>query len=75
MSQEVDLRGIGSDEDCKDIKKVASKVGVQVVCNDEDAEEQENANALHIPDSEGCEDTKKVASRYGVQVVCDDDEK
>jgi hypothetical protein len=75
MSQQVDLRGIGSDEHCEDIKEVASKVGVQVVCNDEDATEQENENALHLPDSEGCADTKEVASRFGVQVVCDDEEK
>lgn len=73
MSQQVDLRGIGSDEHCEDLKEVASKVGVQVVCNDEDAAEQEAENALHLPEGEGCEETKEVASRFGVQVVCDDE--
>lgn len=40
MTQRVDLRDFVEDEYCEDVKEVASKVGVQVVCNDEDSEAQ-----------------------------------
>ncbi len=73
MGQQVDLRGVGQEEHCEDLKEVASKVGVQVVCNDDDAHEHEDEGGLHLPESEECEDSKEVASKFGVQVVCDDE--
>ena len=41
MTQRVDLRDFVEDEYCEDVKEVASKVGVQVVCNDEDSEAED----------------------------------
>lgn len=70
---EVDLRGIGSLEDCENAKRVASKIGTQVVCTDEDADELEHQGAYDLSDSEECENIKRVTSKLGVQVVCDDE--
>ena len=69
----LDLR---ESEHCEDMKEVASKVGVQVVCNDEDEKAYEDALAFHVhaPDDEACENTKEVFSKVGMQVVCDDEE-
>ena len=36
MAQRVDLRDFVEDEYCEDVKEVASKFGVQVVCDDEE---------------------------------------
>ena len=44
MTQRVDLRDFVEDEYCEDVKEVASKVGVQVVCNDEDSEAADDKN-------------------------------
>ena len=45
MTQRVDLRDFVEDEYCEDVKEVASKVGVQVVCNDEDSEAADDKSA------------------------------
>ena len=75
MDKSVDLRGFGTEESCEDVREVASRIGVQVVCNDEEEPEKTpEADAMHLKDDEYCEETKEVASRFGVQVVCDDEE-
>lgn len=71
---DVDLRNIGNEDDCKDMKEVASKVGVQVVCNDEDEKTLHKETGINLSDSPECDNMKEVASKVGVQVVCDDDE-
>lgn len=71
---EVDLRGIGDPDDCENMKEVASKVGTQVICDDDDAKEIERAGAYDFSENEECDNIKTVASKVGVQVVCDDDE-
>lgn len=71
---EVDLRNIGNQEDCENMKKVASRAGVQVVCNDEDEKELAREGALDLSGAQDCENMKTVASKVGLQVVCDDDE-
>lgn len=58
------------EEACEHTKKVASKYGIAVVCDEDDA--QEHQPTLHLPDDEECHNTKKVASKYGVQVICDE---
>lgn len=70
---EVDLRGIGDPEDCENMKEVASKVGTQVICDDEDEKELARAGAYDFSDVEDCENIQTVASKVGVQVVCDDE--
>jgi hypothetical protein len=73
MAQKLDLRGIAEEDKCENAKEVASRVGIQVLCNDEDAMDAENPDdAIHVPDYDGCENTVKVASKLGVQIVCDD---
>ena len=74
MTQRVDLRNFVEDEYCEDVREVASKVGVQVVCNDEDDAKEEQANAIHVQDFDGCDNVVETASKFGVQVVCDDEE-
>lgn len=71
MTQRVDLRDFVEDEYCEDVKEVASKVGVQVVCNDEAADDK---SAIHVQDFDGCDNVVETASKFGVQVVCDDEE-
>ena len=56
-------------EECEHTRGVASKCGIQIVCNEEEANQLE----IHLPESESCENEKKVASKYGVQLVCDED--
>ena len=58
-------------EECEHTRGVASKYVIQVVCNEEEAEE--NQLEIHLPESESCENEKKVASKYGVRLVCDED--
>ncbi len=58
-------------EECEHTRGVASKYGIQIVCNEEEAEE--NQLEIHLPESESCENEKKVTSKYGVQLVCDED--
>ena len=74
MTQRVDLRDFVEDEYCEYVKEVASKVGVQVVCNDEDSEAADDKNAIHVQDFDGCDNVVETASKFGVQVVCDDEE-
>lgn len=71
---EVDLRNVGNKDDCKNMKEVASKVGVQVVCDDEDKKILQNESGIDLSENEECDNIKEVASKIGVQVVCDDDE-
>ena len=66
---EIDARKLGiPEENCEQMKTVASKVGVQVVCSEDDVEEGINLSAI-----ENCENIKKTVSKYGVAVVCDED--
>lgn len=70
----MDLR---ESEHCDDMKEIASKVGIQVVCNDEDEKEYERdlSVEIHAGKDEDCEKHKEVVSaRAGVQIVCDDEE-
>ena len=57
-------------EECEHTREVASKYGIQIVC---DEEEKESQLEIHLPASESWENEKKVASKYGVQLVCDED--
>ena len=68
----MDARFLG-EEQCKEIKKVVSKYGVSVVCNEQDIVEKEKHEAqVVLPASEQCEKMKTVASKVGVTVVCDE---
>jgi hypothetical protein len=71
MAQKVDLRNFVEDEYCQDVKEVATKVGVTVVCDDEDEVEEEG---LHVQNFDGCDNMKETASKFGVSVVCDDED-
>lgn len=71
MVKKIDLRGFSDEEKCENAKEVASKVGIQIICSDED-EQVETNPTLHVPDHDGCENKKELASRFGVQVVCED---
>ena len=66
----MDARFLG-EEQCNQVKKVVSKYGVTVVC-DEKEEEKRNADII-LPASEQCENMKTVASKVGVTVVCDEE--
>ena len=66
----MDGRALGK-EGCENVKEVASKFGVTVVC-DEKEEEKVNADII-MPASEQCENIKTVASKVGVAVVCDEE--
>lgn len=57
-------------KECEPTREVASKYGIQIIC---DEEEKESQLEIHLPASESCENEKKVASKYGVQLVCDED--
>ncbi len=71
MAQRVDLRNFVEDEYCQDVKEVATKVGVTVVCDDDDVEDKEG---LHVHNFDGCDNMQETASKFGVSVVCDDEE-
>ena len=71
---DVDLRHIANDEDCKDIKEVASKIGVQVVCSDEDEKQVQDDASIRLNNTSECYNIRTVASKVGVQVVCDEEE-
>ena len=58
-------------EDCEHAKEVTSKYGIQIVCSEEDAEE--NQMNLHLPADDHCENSKEVASKYGIQIICDEE--
>ena len=66
----MDGRALGK-EGCENVKEVASKFGVTVVCDEKD-EEKVNADII-MPASEQCENIKTVASKVGVAVVCDEE--
>ena len=68
---EINLEGQAN---CEDMKKVVSKFGVQVVCNEEDRKELEKEKAdIVLPGGEDCENMKEVVSKHGVTVVCDEE--
>ncbi len=70
----IDLSKLGGEEkkeECEHTKEVASKFGIQVVCDEEDA--VTGQPLLHVPEGEECENSKKVATKYGVQVICDEE--
>lgn len=58
-----------NDDECKKMKNMVSKYGVQVVCDEEEEPEAD----LTLPAGDGCESVKKVASKLGYQVVCDEE--
>ena len=58
-------------EECEHTKEVASKFGIQVVCNEEEA--AENQLEIHAPEGEECEQSRNVVSKFGVHVVCDEE--
>ena len=63
---EIDARKLGiPEENCEQMKKV----GVQVVCSEDDVEE----NGINLSGTENCENIKETVSKYGVAVVCDED--
>ena len=66
----MDGRVLGK-EGCENVKEVASKFGMTVVC-DEKEEERLNADVI-MPAGEQCENVKEVASKVGVVVVCDEE--
>lgn len=74
MATKIDLRGISDEEKCEDAREVASKVGIQIVCNDEENDLEKMGKVVHVPDYDGCEDARVVASKFNVQVVCDDED-
>lgn len=67
----MDARFLG-EEQCNQVKKVVSKYGVTVVCDEKEKEEKRNADII-LPASEQCENMKTVASKVGVTVVCDEE--
>lgn len=66
---QIDGRGLG-EEQCKESKKVMSKYGVTLVCDEED--EKPKVDAV-MAAGENCENVKVVASKHGLTVVCDED--
>lgn len=70
---EVDLRNVGNEADCENMKEVASRVGVEVVCTDEDTKELRKEHAYDLSNTSDCENMKEIVSKVGVQVVCDED--
>lgn len=66
----MDGRGLGK-ETCENVKKVASKYGFALICDDEENEKQDAD--LVLPAGEPCENAKKVASKIGYTVVCDEE--
>ena len=66
----MDGRALGK-EGCENVKEVASKFGVTVVC-DEKEEEKVNADII-MAAGEQCENIKTGASKVGVAVVCDEE--
>ena len=67
---EIDARKLGiPEENCEQMKTVASKVGVQVVCSEDDVEE----TGINLSAAENCENIKETVSKYGVAVVCDEE--
>ncbi len=53
------------DDGCQNAKRVASKYGYTIVCDEDRVEE-----AIEV--AEGCQNAKEVASKYGFTVVCDE---
>ena len=65
------LAGEGKLEECEHTREVASKFGIQVVCDE--AEAEAGHPQLHVSEGEDCENSKNVATKYGVQVICDEE--
>lgn len=57
-------------DDCENVKRVVSKYGYQIVCDEEEEKKQE-ADII-LPSGEECDSIVKVASKVGVSVVCDE---
>ena len=66
----MDGRALGK-EGCENVKEVASKFGMAVICDEKD-EEKLNADVI-LPAGEQCDNMKEVASKVGVVVVCDEE--
>lgn len=65
----MDARFLG-EEQCNNVKKVASKYGVTVIC-DEKEEEKTKADII-LPADSNCENMKTIGSKVGITVVCDE---
>ena len=74
IARDIELEDATENMGAQVVKEVASKVGVQVVCNDEDSEAADDKSAIHVQDFDGCDNVVETASKFGVQVVCDDEE-
>lgn len=59
-----------NEEQCQETKKVVSKYGISVVCNEEE-ELKEKADIV-MPASEDCENMKVAVGKYGVSVLCEE---
>lgn len=73
---DLDLRNVMDSDDCDNVKKVASKIGTEVVCDDDDVEpEKASPNTYDFSEVEDCENINEIATKHiGVQVVCDDED-
>ena len=58
-----------SDEQCQETKRVVSKYGVSVVCDEDEIVEKHD---IVMPASENCENMKEVVGKYGVSVLCEE---
>jgi hypothetical protein len=56
-----------SDEQCQETKRVVSKYGVSVVCDEDEIVEKHD---IVMSASENCENMKEVVGKYGVSVLC-----
>ena len=59
-----------NEEQCRETKKVVSKYGISVVCNEEE-ELKEKADIV-MPAGEGCEKIKTTVGKYGISVLCEE---
>jgi hypothetical protein len=59
-----------NEEQCQETKKVVSKYGISVVCNEEE-ELKEKADIV-MSAGEGCEEIKTTVGKYGVSVLCEE---
>lgn len=58
-----------SDEQCQETKRVVSKYGVSVVCDEDEIVKKHD---ITMSASENCENIKEVVSKYGVSVLCEE---
>lgn len=59
-----------SEEQCLETKKIVSKYGISIVCDENEVLAKEPD--IVMPASEMCEDMRQTVGKYGVTVVCED---